>query len=338
MLRLGVIGLGHWGPNYLRIFSGFENASVVACADTDESRLANAHKIVPQARLSRSSKELIDASDIDALIIATPTGLHYEMGRQALLAGKHVLMEKPLALSSRDAMELAQLADSQKRILMVGHTFLFNPGVLALRDLLDKGHLGKLLYLNLVRANLGPIRQDVNALIDLAPHDISILLFLLGKMPETISAQGASYLDPKREDVVFVTLRFPGNVMAQIHVSWLEPVKVRRVTAIGDRKMAVFNDIDVVEPIRIYDKGVSLTPRNYSDFTEFRIIIRDGDVVSPKITFFEPLKTECTAFVEAIQTGRTPLSDGPFGVQVVKVLEAAQESLKDGGKRISLIA
>ncbi len=336
MIRVGIIGLGHWGPNYIRNFASLENAQIVACADLDEARLKTQKRWVPNAFLTSHPEEILKHPDVDAVIIATPTNTHYPLAHQALSLGKHLLVEKPLALTIQEARDLDALAKSKKRILMVGHTFLYNPGVQALKRIIKEGQLGKIHYINAMRANLGPIRQDVNALIDLAPHDISILLYLLETMPLSVSAQGACFLDPAREDVAFMTLRFPDNVLAQVHVSWIEPVKVRRVTTIGNKKMVVFNDIDAVEPIRIYDKGVSFVHRSYADFNEFRLMIREGDLVAPKIAFSEPLKNECIAFIEAIEKNENPVSDGRLGTQVVEILSAAMQSLKSNGSPVSL--
>lgn len=336
MIRIGIVGLGHWGPNYLRIFSNSVNAEIAGCADTDDQRLQAMQKTFPRARLVNRSEDLFADPHIQAVVIATPTHTHYALAEKALSAGQHVLVEKPLALLEQEATALVDFARRQKKILMVGHTFLFNPGVQALREIVQKGELGRLHYFNAVRTNLGPIRQDVNALVDLAPHDISILLHVLGTLPVSVSAQGAAFLHKDREDVAFLTLRFPEDILAQIHVSWLEPVKVRTLTAIGDKKMAVFNDIDPTEPIRIYDKGVSLGNRSYRDFQEFQLIIREGDVVIPKIPFSEPLQNQCRVFLEAVEKGVCPVSDGAFGVQVVRVLEAALQSLKSNGRTIAV--
>lgn len=336
MIRIALIGLGHWGPNYLRLLSGLEDVRLIAVCDRDASRKQLVKKIAADIRFTTDASEVLTANDVDAVIIAAPTAFHYEMGKKALNAGKHVLMEKPLSVKPQESKELMQLAEQKKRILMVGHTFLYNPGITALQELIHRGDLGKIYYFDLIRTNLGPIRQDVNALWDLAPHDISILLHLLGKMPVEVAAHGGCFLNSEREDTVFLTLRFPDQVLAQIHVSWLEPVKVRKVTVIGDKKMAVFNDIDAGEPLRIYDKGVTRTPKNYSDFEEFRLIIREGDVLIPKVPFAEPLKNECQAFIQCIQKNTPPLSDGLFGHAVVTVLDAASQSLQQRGALISI--
>jgi predicted dehydrogenase len=338
MVRLGIVGLGHWGPNYLRIFSDMDQVTVAACAEIDPSKSSKYSPRYPRVRFTSDPDEIFNDPDIQAVVIATPTSSHHELAHAALSKGKDVLVEKPLTIRSQDAVELTQYAKKQNRILMVGHTFLYNPAVLALREIIRKGELGRLYYFSAVRTNLGPIRQDVNALLDLAPHDISVLLYLLEQMPTSVSAAGAGYLNSRNEDVVFLTLHFPQSVLAQVHVSWLEPVKARRLTVIGDRKMAVFNDIDVMEPIRIFDKGVTVASRPYASFEEFQTIIREGDVVIPKIPFAEPLVNECMKFIKALEDRTPPLSDGVFGLRVVHVLEAAMESLRSGGHPVSLKA
>lgn len=329
---LGIIGLGHWGPNYLRIFSGMEDVQVIACADLDEARHQKLKHSHPSTQFTRKAEDILNDPKISAVIIATPTSTHRELAKAALAKGKDLLVEKPLTQTAEEALTLVKLAEEKGRILMVGHTFLYNPGVQALRKMIRKGELGRLHYFSAVRTNLGPIRQDVNALLDLAPHDVSMLLYWLEQMPESVTATGACYLNPKVEDITFLTLKFPNSVLAQVHVSWLEPVKVRRTTVIGDRKMAVFNDIDAMEPLRVFDKGVTLSPRPYSNFQEFQTIIREGDVVIPKIPFAEPLQKQCAAFLTALTSRKSPESDGRFGMRVVQVLEAAMKSIKTGGQ------
>lgn len=335
-LRLGIIGLGHWGPNYLRIFSGIESATVVACAEADATKHARFKHLYSSVRFVTDANAVIADPEIDAVIIATPTATHFKLTQSALEHKKHVLVEKPLTPTSAEAQQLVAIADREKRILMVGHTFLYNTAVQAVKKMIQAGELGHLHYFSAVRTNLGPIRQDVNALVDLAPHDISTLLYWLDQMPETVSATGACYLNPKVEDIAFVTLRFPNSVLAQVHVSWLEPVKVRRTTVIGDRKMAVFNDIDAMEPLRVFDKGVTLAPKSYTNFQEFQMIIREGDVVIPKIAPAEPLQAQCRDFLSAVDQRKAPVSDGVFGVRVVQVLEAALHSMRSGGQPVDL--
>jgi predicted dehydrogenase len=330
MIGLGIIGLGHWGANYLRIFSSLDGVRLAACADADPRALAKA-KSAGSALATEDAESLFRMPEVQAVVIASPTHTHFALARAALEAGKHVLVEKPMALQTQEALVLAKTASAQRRILMVGHTFLYNPAVLALKALIDEGSLGRLYYLNASRTNLGPIRQDVNALLDLAPHDISMLLYLLGARPTTVAAHGASFLNAAREDVVFLTLRFPKNIVAQTHVSWLEPVKVRRLTVIGDRKMAVFDDADPAKPLRLFDKGVTLEPPPYADFGDFRMKIREGEETAPAVPFEEPLRNVCLAFLESVTTGRAPRSDASFGVDVARILDAAQASLGASG-------
>lgn len=279
--------------------------------------------------------QLLKDPAIDAVTIATPSVTHALIAKEALLAGKHVLVEKPLCLTAREAETLCRIAQTKERILMVGHTFLFHSGIHALKKFIHAGQLGIIHYLHSERTNLGPIRQDVNVLIDLAPHDISIFIYLLDQMPKAVAAQGASYIKKGREDVAFINLFFPNNILANILVSWIEPCKVRRITVIGSRKMAVFDDVNLPELIKIYDKGV-MKPKRYSDFGEFQLVLRDGDIHIPKIVLSEPLKTQCQTFLHAIERGRLSLSDATYGWKVVRVMEAAQRSLRQHGRPVPL--
>ncbi|MBI4054524.1 MAG: Gfo/Idh/MocA family oxidoreductase [Elusimicrobia bacterium] len=334
-IGIGLAGLGHWGPNYLRIFSQLGDSQVVACCDSDLKKLDALKKPYPQPRYTPNFKDLLSDPRIEALVVATPTRTHASLAHQALQSGKHVLVEKPLALRSREARELARTAKLKRKILMVGHTFLYNPAVLRIRQILKARALGRIHYFHAMRTNLGPIRTDVNAMQDLAPHDISILLYLLGDMPEAVQARGARFLDAKRDDIASLILHFPGNVKTFLHVSWLEPVKIRRLTIIGDKKMLVFDDTDLQEPLRLYDKGADIktdySHKRYRDFGEFQLVIREGDIHIPKVKMEEPLRRQCCAYLEAIRSGRPPLSSGAFGWKVVRVLEAAQKSLERKG-------
>lgn len=331
MVNIGIIGLGHWGPNYLRIFSQLEEARVVGCSDLNEKALGAYKNQYPGLKTFTDYRELLKLKEIDAVILATPTTTHYTLAKEAIKAGKNLLVEKPLTTKTSEARELTEAAREAKLILMTGHTFLFNAGINRVKEYIDSKELGDIYYLHAARTNLGPIRQDVNALVDLATHDISILLYLLGKVPDAVSAQGSAYLQKDREDVAFIVLYFPGNILCHIHVSWLEPRKVRLMTVIGDKKMLVFDDINLLEPIRIYDKGV-ISSKTYRDFGEFQMILREGDVRIPKINLSEPLKNQCRHFLDMIGSGRQPESEGDFAVNVVRVLEAAGNSLKGKGK------
>jgi predicted dehydrogenase len=336
MINLAVIGCGYWGPNLVRIFSDSNQSRVKYVCDINAERLKFIKEKFPAVELISDYKTILQDPTVDAVVIATNLTAHEKAAGDCLRAGKHVLIEKPLTNSVKTSQALAKLAAKNKKILMVGHTFLYNPGVVALKKYLDQKEIGKLLYMHAERTNLGPIRKDTNALWDLASHDIAVYLYLINDLPLDVSARGGKYLKENVEDVVFLTMNFPGGIVGHVHVSWLEPCKVRRITLIGDKKMAVFNDINPIDPIRIYDKGVNIEKR-YDTFGEFQLILRDGDILSPKIQSSEPLKNECVEFLKCVAGNTAPTSDGKFGVKVVKVLEAAQRSLDRGGKIVKIV-
>lgn len=327
LTRVAIIGFGHWGPNYARILAGtLSGARLVACAEPSAGRLAAFESQYPSARAYADYHRMLRDGDVDAAIVATPTSTHREVAEECLRAGVHVLVEKPLASTVADAEAIVAAARESNRIVMVGHTFLFNPAVQAIKGYLDEGLLGDIRYLYFQRTGLGPIRQDVNALWDLAPHDISMLRFWLNSDPVDLVARGASYLKPGTEDVVFVTLTYPNQVLASVHVSWLDPVKVRHVTVVGDRKMVVFDDTHATEKLRIYDRGADYQPRE-GGFAEFIAAVRDGDIVIPRLAPLEPLREELAHFVSCITSGATPMTSGEDGLAVVRVLEAASQVL-----------
>jgi predicted dehydrogenase len=326
-LRFGLIGLGHWGPNYARLLRGqVPDATLAACADLQEERLRPMSRLYPGVRLHDGHRDMLEAGGLDAVIVATTAATHRAVVEDCLRAGLHVLVEKPLADTSADASAILELAEGTDRVLMVGHTFLYNPAVEYVKRALDGGELGRILYFSFRRTGLGPIRQDVNALWDLAPHDLSMLRYWLGAPPLQVTARGQSYLRPDVEDVVFLTLRYPGDVLVGIQVSWLDPVKDRRVTIVGDRRMVVYDDVHPTEKLRVYDKGASYQPRG-GEFSEFMASVRDGDIIVPKIENREPLREELIHFVECIETGATPRSDGRQGLEIVRTLEQAQADL-----------
>src|SRR5581483_1064477 len=336
-VRVGLIGFGLWGPHYARILAGtMTSARLAACAEPSANRLAAFDRMYPAARAYADFRRMLRDGDIDAVIVATPTSTHREVVEACLDAGVHVLVEKPLAATVADAEHMAQLGENTHRVLMVGHTFLFNPAVRAIKRYIDEGLLGEIRYLYFQRTGLGPIRQDVNALWDLAPHDFSMLRYWLDADPIDLVARGQSYLQPGTEDVVFVTLNYPDRVLASVHVSWLDPVKVRSVTVVGDRKMVVFDDTHATEKIRIYDRGADYQPRE-GGFAEFIAAVRDGDIVIPRIEQREPLREQLEHFVECIRTGNEPLASARDGAAIVRVLERAQEELRrDSAARASL--
>ncbi|MCI0655718.1 MAG: Gfo/Idh/MocA family oxidoreductase [Acidobacteria bacterium] len=335
MIRIGILGLGHWGPNHLRTFSSLPECAVLKAADLQPSRLRALAPSYPQTDFVSDAREVLNGDSVDAVVIATPTGSHFKLAHAALSAGKDVLCEKPLTLTARESRTLMELARSRGRILMVGHVFLFNPGILWLKSYLDSGGAGRVLYVHATRTNLGPIRSDVNAAFDLASHDISILNFLLGGEPIAVNATGQSFLSPRVEDVVFVSLLYPGDVLANVHVSWLDPKKVREITVIGEKRMVVWNDLSAEGPITVYDKGVIREPY-YSDYGEFNLLVRQGEISIPYVKQYEPVRAQAVHFVDCIKERKTPRTDGEDGLAVVRVLEAVEKSLSAGGRRVEL--
>lgn len=333
MIGIGVIGAGYWGPKHVRNFSELPGARVAMVADFDERRLAAIEATDPGVRTTKSYRDLLASPEVDAVVVATPVTTHAKLSREALRAGKHVLVEKPMAVSSEDVEELIRLAEHQHRTLMVGHTFLYNPAVRVLHELVQRGELGEIYYAHAQRLNLGLFQRDINVIWDLAPHDISILMYVLGMDPVAVSTHGSACVQPGIEDVAYLNIVFPERVQAQVHVSWLDPNKVRRTTIVGSKKMAVYDDVEMLEKIRIYDKGVEAPPHT-ATFGEFQLSYRYGDITIPHLPSTEPLRLECQHFLECIRTGATPLTDGSHALAVVRVLEWAQRSLRDSGRTV----
>jgi predicted dehydrogenase len=330
MQRVALIGYGYWGPNYARVINELPDCELVGCAEINPAALERAQQRLPGVELTSDYREWLDRSDVDAVIVATPAVTHYPVVRDCLQAGKHVLCEKPLTRTSPEALELAAVAERCGRTLMVGHTFLFNPAVQMLKEYLDRGILGKPLYVYADRLGLGPIRKDVSALWDLAAHDISILLHLFGAnspMQEVV-ARGESYIQPNIEDVVFLTLRMQERLLANIHVSWLDPAKVRRLTVVGTEKMVVFDDVDPFHRLMLYDKGFRYATTEES-FGEFQAVLQDGNVLIPKVPVREPLREQVSHFLRCIRGEEACRSDARFAAAVVQVLEEAQRSLDE---------
>jgi predicted dehydrogenase len=333
VLKVGVIGCGYWGPKLVRNLHELPRISMEWVCDTRQDRLDHIVELYPQMRVTRHCREALE-SDVDAVVIATPVLTHHRLALEALRAGKHVLVEKPLAANVRDAEELVAEGERQGRVVMVGHTFVYNPAVEAMKEIIARGDLGEVYYINATRVNLGLFQPDINVLWDLAPHDVAILQFALGMEPEEVSARGGVYVQRAKgiHDVAYLTLYFPNGVMADVRVSWLDPCKIRRYTVVGSDKMLVYDDIQPEDKVVIYDKGVEVPP--YSDTEEeFRMSYRWGDPVPYPIHWVEPLRAQCADFVECIEHGWRPRSDGRMGLRVVKVLEAAQRSLVNGGVR-----
>jgi predicted dehydrogenase len=330
MLDLALIGTGNWGKNLLRNYAQLKGARLRYVCDLDEERLQSFAPQHPNVTFTSDIQEVLDDTSVQAVSIAASAPAHYDLGMRVLGAGKHAYIEKPLALSTRDALDLVEEAERRDLRLMVGHLLLFHPAVARLKQVVDSGELGDIRYIYCQRLNLGVIRRDENALWSLAPHDISVALHLLGEVAVDVAARGNCYLQPKTgvEDVVFATVSFPEGRMVHLHVSWLDPHKVRRITVVGSKKMAVFDDVESTEKLRIYDKGVeAVSYESYGDL----LTLRYGDIHTPHVPMTEPLRIECEHFVECVAEGKSPLTDGRSGVAVVQVLEAAQRSLEAGG-------
>ncbi|MBE0446492.1 MAG: Gfo/Idh/MocA family oxidoreductase [Actinobacteria bacterium] len=335
MVNIGVIGYGYWGPNLVRNFEQMPGSNLVACCDLNPDNLKKVKALYPKVEVTKEVEDVLTNPSIDAVVIATSAVTHYDLAKKALQAGKHVMVEKPLTLDSDTSRDLIEIADKAGCILMVGHLLEYHPAVDYVKSLIDLGSLGDIQYLYTQRLNLGQVRKDENALWSLAPHDISIMFYLLGgKEPVEVSARGESYITEGIEDVVFCSVAFNDKVMAHIHVSWLDPHKIRKITVVGNKKMAVFDDMESSEKVRIYDKGVGINP-DYRAYGE-DLTLRFGDITIPGIKMKEPLRAECEHFIESIQNGQRPRSDGHGGLRVVKVLEAAQVSLKSGGKPVKI--
>ncbi len=339
MIRIGVIGAGHWGPNLIRNFQDDRRSSVVRVADSSEERLDLVSARFPEVKVSTSAEDVLSADDVDAVVVTTPTRTHYGLAMKALENGKHALVEKPITTSSAEAAELCEEAARRGLVLMVGHVFLFNEGVRRVKKYIADDAVGNVYYVSMVRTNLGPIRIDVNAAWDLAAHDISIANYWMDAEPVDVSAVGGAWVNRGIADAVFATIRYPSGALVNLHVSWLNPRKARDITVVGDKAMLTFDDMNLSEPIRVYDKQVVDTPTSapYVDsFVSFRSIVRDGDVIIPKVSIGEPLRNECQHFLECVESGKTPLADGRNGLAVVRVLEAVQRSLESGGTRQSI--
>ncbi|MBS0656740.1 MAG: Gfo/Idh/MocA family oxidoreductase [Verrucomicrobia bacterium] len=329
-LTLGVIGCGHWGPNHIRVFSQLRDCEVAAISDLSERRLAEVGEMFPQVRRYRDHRELLADPALTAVVIVTPTKSHYAIVREALEAGKHVLCEKPLCTAAEEGRELVELARARGLTLMVGHIFLFNAGLLKVKELVEAGEVGAIRSLTAVRTNLGPVRSDVNAAWDLASHDIAIFNWLLDAEPLEVQAMGAAFIQPGVEDVVNISLKYPGGVLASIQCSWLDPKKVRQVTLVGSRRMITWDDLALSNPVAVFEKSVE-TKLEVSDYGEFlRLSMLDGDVRLPKVPTGEPLKAQDAEFLRAIREQRAPRSDGRFAVGVVHALQRIEQCLQPG--------
>jgi predicted dehydrogenase len=312
-----------------------KGADVKVCADISERRLQHMKGLYPSIEVTVDYKDIVNDKDIDAVVVSTPVSSHFEVARDAIEAGKHVFVEKPLTRTVDEGVALVELADEKKRTLMVGHTFVFTAAVNKIKELIDSGELGDIYYISTSRVNLGIFQDDINVVWDLAPHDISIMNFVLNSRPESVTAIGHSYIRPGIEDVVFVTMRYPGNKLANIHVSWLNPSKIRKTTVVGSKKMLIYDDVSSLEKIRIYDKGVTVQP-HYDTFGEFQLSYRYGDISIPRLDDAEPLKIECQHFIDCIEAGDCPKSSGKDGLEVLLALDAADRSIRENGKEVRI--
>ncbi|NUP90657.1 MAG: Gfo/Idh/MocA family oxidoreductase [Candidatus Sumerlaeia bacterium] len=334
-LGLGVIGCGYWGPNLIRNFNLLKSVDVRRVADLSEERRGHIQELYPQIDVVADHRQILEDPAIDAVAIATPVPSHFPLASEALDRGKHVFVEKPLCETASQGDSLLALAKARGKVLFVGHTFLYAPAVTRIRDIVASGELGEIFYVSSRRLNLGLLQRDINVIHDLAPHDLSILHFVLGQEPVAVTAVGSWHYQEGVEDVAVVTLHYPGNLVAHLHFSWLDPKKVREMVFVGSEKMLVYDDVEGTEKLRIHDKRV-VRPDYYDTFGEFQFSYHYGDIHVPWLPGAEPLRAECAHFVECITTGVTPRSGGPEGLRVVRLLEAANQSMRSRGGRIEL--
>jgi len=334
-LDVGVVGCGYWGPNLMRNFASLPGGRLKAVCDTNGGRLLHLASRFPGIEPYTTYDDMLREADLDAVAVATPVSLHYEMARKSLEAGKHTFIEKPMAASSRECEELNTLAEERGLTIMVGHTFLYSSPVRQIRDIIQSGEIGTVRYISSRRLNLGLFQKDINVVWDLAPHDISIVTYLMEENPEAVNCQGQTNVTPNIEDVANLSMFFPSGSYAAVQVSWLDPRKVREMTIVGTGGMIVYDDVEPLQKIRIYDQRVEVPP-HYDTFAEFQFAYHYGDMRAPRIEQVEPLKTECGHFLDCIRAGETPLTDGGAGRDLVRILEAASESLAAAGGRVTV--
>lgn len=335
-INIGVVGCGYWGPNHIRNFDELPEANLTTICDVDENRLQKLKTKYSYLETTSNFMTLL-RNNVDAVVIATPVNTHYKLAKEALLCDKHVLIEKPITANSQEALELIELAEKRNLVLMVGHTYEYHPAVDFLREKVSCGELGDIYGIDAERLNLGLFRPDVNVLWDLAPHDIGIILSLLNsQQPIAVSARGGYHADPDTCDVAYLEMLFSNGTTGHVHVSWLHPRKIRQVTIVGSKKMAVYDDISESEKIHIYDKGLAIPPNENGKCTNWPPTYRYGDVVIPFISNTEPLRAECNHFITCIKEGSRPKTDGFMGFRIITILEAADRSLCNGGLREKL--
>lgn len=334
MINVGVIGYGYWGPNMVRNFYANKDAKVACVCDLSKERLNLVETNYPSVKATTDCKDIMKDPNIDAVVICTPVSSHFPLAQEALKNGKHVLLEKPMTATVEESEKLIDLAEKKNKKLMVDHTFLYTSAVRKMKEIIQKGELGDIYYFDSVRVNLGLFQHDVNVIWDLAPHDFSIMDYLLQKDPEMVSAVGVCHLGDL-ENIAYVTVQYPGNLLAHLHVNWLAPVKVRTTLVGGTKKMIVYDDMEPSEKVKIYDKGVSYSEKK-EDVYQMLVQYRSGDMLAPKLDSTEALKLVSKEFTDSVNENRKPLTDGVAGLRVVKLLQASNESLKHKGKVIKL--
>ena len=334
-IKVGVVGCGYWGPNLIRNFRSLPDCNLTAMCDTSEIRLKHLASLYPEVERFSDYDQVLDGADVDALVIATAVKLHYPMAKASLLAGKHTFIEKPMARSSFECEELIEIARKKGLVLMVGHTFLYSPTVRKIREIVENGDLGEIRYVSARRLNLGLFQRDINVAWDLAPHDISIVLYIMGELPISVNCWGTAHITPGIEDVTMMSLLFRRERSAIIHSSWLDPRKIREITIVGSKKMIVYDDLEPQEKVKIYDARVDKPP-HYDTFAEFHYAYHYGDMHAPYVRQEEPLKVECQHFLDCIRHGSTPMTSGKRGLELVRILEASSASLKSGGASVDL--
>jgi predicted dehydrogenase len=341
MMNIGIVGYGYWGPNVARNFHLCSGAKLAAVSDISEKRLGAAQSLYPFIKVTKDAKELIRSKDVDVVAVVTPVFLHYELAREALLAGKHIFIEKPFTSTSDQARRLIDLAAQKGLKIMVDHTFLFTGAVRKMKEIIDSGALGRLLFYDSVRVNLGLFQHDINVIWDLAPHDLSIMDYLIAAKPSSISARGSIHFQDNIEDVAYVTVDFhDSGFLAHFHCNWLSPVKIRRTIISGNKKMLVWDDLDADEKIKIYDRGVEFKSANgtgnTAEINDLLVSYRSGDVHIPKLDSIEALRAEASYFVKCIEANEEPFNNGEAGLRVVRMLEAADRSIKNDGRTVPL--
>ena len=335
LLNVGVVGCGYWGPNLVRNFRSLPDCCLKSICDVSEDRLRHLQSLYPEVQAETKFDQLLGDASLDAIVVATSVKHHFPMAKASLLAGKHTLIEKPLAASVEQCEELVAIAKKQGLVLMVGHTFLYSPAIRKIKEIVDRNDIGEIRYISARRLNLGLFQKDINVAWDLAPHDISIILYIMQETPYSINCRGAAHITPGIEDVTSMNLHFTNERSATIMSSWLDPKKVREMTIVGSERMIVYDDVAAQEKIKIFDVNVKRPP-HYDTFAEFHYAYHYGDTYSPYVKQDEPLKIECQHFLDCIRNGRTPLTSGTKGLEVVRILEASSASIKQNGAPVDL--